>query len=181
MLKSNPMKSDYPVLMQEIKTYYADLSYQVGKVYLESISQLDRRYKGEEREEKIKAYGEAIISPREYLNIPELIKRLITLKVVANRINNSINVQLTESQDYLRQAFENTDIDILKDSFQDINLIRQLYREYMQRTMVINLQSWIIFSWLVLFGVMKVKNKTFMCLLPLTVWLKMRKSRRLWF
>ena len=94
MLKSNPMKSDYPVLMQEIKTYYTDLSYQVG---------------------------EAIISPREYLNIPELIKRLVTLNVVAELINNSINVELTESQDYLRQAFENTDIDILEDSFKDIN------------------------------------------------------------
>ena len=121
MLKSNPMKSDYPVLMDEIRTYYEGLSYQVGKVYLESIPQLDRRYKGEEREAKIKEYGEAIISPREYLNIPELIKRLVTLEVVAERINNSINVRLTESQDYLRQAFQNTDIDILDNSFQDIN------------------------------------------------------------
>lgn len=78
MLKSNPLKSDYKTLKSEIGQYYEDLSYKIGEIYAK---------KGASKEE-IKKHGESIISPREYLDILELIKRLVMTDVIANRINN---------------------------------------------------------------------------------------------
>ena len=103
----------------QIKPYYEKLSYRVGEVFLANSSKL-RDLSEQEKIELIKQEGEAIISHREPLNIPELIKRLITLKVIRNRINDTSDLKLKPSEEFLRQAFANTKINKLR-SFSEIN------------------------------------------------------------
>ena len=113
--KKNPIDSqqwNYKFKREETKAFFQDLSKRLGEKFIEFIAeqkeqespvyqQLLKRYEKEflhyaqekfpqldpkEREARIKDYGEAIITPREELSIPELIKRLITLEAVASRI-----------------------------------------------------------------------------------------------
>ena len=116
MVKSNPTVSDYKSLKKEINNYYLKLSLRVGEIYLNSKEEL-KRLKGEKREKKIKEYGEAIISPREPLSIPELIKRLITIDAVADRINDLSDLK----PEKIEEAFEKTKIEKLDESFKELN------------------------------------------------------------
>ena len=120
MVKSNPKKSDYKPLKEEIDDYYKKLSFRVGEIYLRKKRWLNS-IKEEEREAKIQEMGEAIISPREPLSIPELIKRLITIDAVANRINNETDFKSENLEEYIKIAFEKTKIEKLEESFQELN------------------------------------------------------------
>lgn len=111
MAKSNPVKSDHKTLELEITQYYQDLSYRIGEIYSK---------KGASKEE-IRNHGESIISPREKLNILELIKRLVMTDVVANRINDSQKIKPPDDLKYLQPVLEKTKIEKLKQSFKDIN------------------------------------------------------------
>jgi len=102
-----------------IKPYYEKLSYRVGEVFLANSGKL-RDLSEQKKTELIKQEGEAIISHREHLNIPELIKRLITLKVIRTRINDTSELQLKPSEEFLRQAFAKTKVNKLR-SFSEIN------------------------------------------------------------
>lgn len=105
--KNHPLTWNYQAQKKEIKEFYQNLSYVVGKNFIENIrialnqnkpgrrEQLVERYgqgfinflekrfpkiNDDERKELINEYGSAIIDPDEELSIPELIKRLITLE-----------------------------------------------------------------------------------------------------
>ncbi len=129
MQKSNPARQDhdYHALKEEIGGYYKALSERVGEVFIASRPQLDRRYTGEDRAEKAKEYGEAIISPKERLNIPELIKRLVMIDAIADLINSYDNLRLSESQQYLQPVFAATQMAKLPKSFKEINRFEEEY------------------------------------------------------
>lgn len=118
MQKSNPKVFDHRVVIEEIEQYYQDLSFRIGEIYTSRLSDFER-YQGKAREEEIKKHGEAIINPREFLSIPELIKRLVTIDVVANRINQTEDLRLERFTSYAVKAFENTKINKLEKSFKD--------------------------------------------------------------
>jgi CRISPR-associated protein Cmr2 len=84
----------------EVKDFYNELSYQLGKAFLQFIrenasnEQIIKRYEDNFikwvknkshylSREKIQEYGESIVSAEEELSIPELVKRLITLEAIA--------------------------------------------------------------------------------------------------
>ncbi|PSB02108.1 Cas10/Cmr2 second palm domain-containing protein [Merismopedia glauca] len=102
---------NFRIKQEEITNFYQYLSNKLGESFIEFIRQqndpnsdiyrqLNNRYGSfltwvkkdfpglseDEKKEKIQEYGEAIVSPKEQLSIPELIKRLITLESVATRI-----------------------------------------------------------------------------------------------
>lgn len=110
---NHPKTCDYEAQKTEIKKFYKQLSYAVGRNFIEHIveelnknnqeirDRLVKRYgKGfikfledrfprinqKERDEIITEYGSAIIDPDEELSIPEVIKRLITLEAIATRV-----------------------------------------------------------------------------------------------
>ncbi|VEP16583.1 CRISPR-associated protein [Hyella patelloides LEGE 07179] len=93
MQQSNPKISNYQSLKGKIKQYYQDLSSRIS---------------------------EAIIDPSEFLSIPELVKRLITLNEIANRIDSNQELETKSLAGYIRSALENTSIDKLS-GFKEIN------------------------------------------------------------
>lgn len=122
MSQANPNQSDYQTIKQEIKGFYNKLSLKIGEVYLTSKPELRHRFQGAERQEKIAEYGEAIISPKERLNIPELVKRLVMIDAVGGEVNNPQVLPFPQTQTYLNQALQlkSTKIDKLKESYYKI-------------------------------------------------------------
>ena len=100
---------------KRIRSFYQELSKQVGKALIDFVAQnadnsdlnLAERYgtgfvefaqkfhkfDSKTKEQKYREYGESIIDPREELSIPELIKRLITVEAIAHK---KINISLKE-------------------------------------------------------------------------------------
>ncbi|MEM7758485.1 MAG: type III-B CRISPR-associated protein Cas10/Cmr2 [Cyanobacteria bacterium P01_A01_bin.40] len=120
MSQANPHESDYQTIKKEIDDFYKELSIKIGEIYLKSRTELDRRYQGDDRQAKIAEYGEAIISPNEPLNIPELVKRLVMIDAVGDLVNNDQVQPFPLAKVYLNQALEQTKIDKLKKSYYKI-------------------------------------------------------------
>lgn len=100
VLQVNPKQED-----EQIRSFYHELSYKIGKEFIDFIANsegetaefLRKRYKDklfnfakrfhkipvELQQEKYEQYGEAILTQREQISIPELIKRLIMLDGIA--------------------------------------------------------------------------------------------------
>ena len=84
----------------EIEKFYQKLSEQVGAAFLDSVADFDRIRGEKERDRLSRIFGEAIISPRERLSIPELVKRLVTLDTVSKAINGKLVEQNYPAFDY---------------------------------------------------------------------------------
>jgi CRISPR-associated protein Cmr2 len=119
----------------EIKNFYERLSYEVGAAFLDRLKNFDT-VQGERRNRLCEIFGEAIISPRERLSIPELVKRLVTLNTVSEVINNRIkqvrerqgnyelfesSFQLEPSASFRQKALANTPIEDIGKPFTEFD------------------------------------------------------------
>ena len=124
MSQNNPVKPGYGGIGDlYIAPYYKKLSYRLGEVYLENTNRLDDLPE-EKKRQIIAEEGEKIISPREPLNIPELVKRLITLEVISELINNTSDLEFDDSDKFIAEAFHKTKVDQLE-SFREINRFKE--------------------------------------------------------
>lgn len=106
---------------QDIEKFYAALSQKLGETYLDRLPKF-KLLKGTGREIVAKKIGEAIITPREQLSIPELIKRLITVDAVAEKIKLEIKHPSIElSEEFIQKALESTDIEVPEKPFKEVN------------------------------------------------------------
>jgi CRISPR-associated protein Cmr2 len=100
MTPATPFKTrNFGAEKDEIGKFYERLSYKVGEAFLDSKKDF-KRLQGKRREELSKIFGEAIISSRERLSIPELVKRLVTLNTVSQVINNRIQQAEQTQENY---------------------------------------------------------------------------------
>lgn len=115
--KTRPAKPE----KQAIEEFYAALSQKLGETYLDRSPKFNL-LKGTGRETVAKKIGEAIITPREQLSIPELIKRLITVDAVAEKIQLEIKHPSIElSEEFIQKALESTDIEVPEKPFKEVN------------------------------------------------------------
>ncbi|MCT7971765.1 Cas10/Cmr2 second palm domain-containing protein [Laspinema olomoucense] len=106
---------------QEIEEFYAALSQKLGESYLDRSPKF-KLLKGTGREIVAQKIGEAIITPREHLSIPELIKRLITVDAVAEKIQLEIKHPSIElSEEFIQKALQSTTIEIPEKPFKEVN------------------------------------------------------------
>jgi CRISPR-associated protein Cmr2 len=97
---------NYQQERKDVTAFYTTLSDQLGESFIKSVG---LEVPDEEMSETSKKYGKSFIDPDEELSIPELIKRLITHKVIADKLIES-----------LKKVFGNNGL-ILKDIAQPIN------------------------------------------------------------
>lgn len=94
-------KRNFGAESDEIDRFYQQLSQQVGLAFIEGVRKKDepdrnnfKNVTGKREAELSKIFGEAIISPREKLSIPELVKRLVVLDTVSEVINEKLEQKL---------------------------------------------------------------------------------------
>ncbi len=103
---SDPRQYNYQQEKKDVRDFYEVLSEKLGESFINSVG---LKFSGDKMSEQSKEYGKSFIDPEEELSVPELIKRLITHNVIADK--------LTER---LKQAFGNNGV-ILKNLAQQIN------------------------------------------------------------
>lgn len=117
----HPKKREAQTEKQKIAEFYAALSQELGETYIERIPRFDT-LTGKKRVNVAKKIGEAIITPREQLSIPELIKRLITVEAIAESIQFEIERPRIEMSDtFIQAALAATDIEIPEKPFREVN------------------------------------------------------------
>ncbi|KAB8331149.1 CRISPR-associated protein [Scytonema tolypothrichoides VB-61278] len=107
---SDPRQYNYQQEKKDVTAFYNALSEKLGESFIKSVG---LKVPDEKMSERSKEYGESFIDPDEELSVPELIKRLITHNVIADK--------LTER---LKQAFGNNGV-ILKNLAQQINQLSE--------------------------------------------------------
>lgn len=128
--KTGRVKSENPAKpeKQAIEEFYAALSQKLGETYLDRLPKF-KLLTGTGRETVAKKIGEAIITPREQLSIPELIKRLITVDAIAEKIKLGIDhpsIELSKefiqkAEDFIQKALESTKIETPEKPFKEVN------------------------------------------------------------
>ena len=103
---SDPRNYDYQQEKKDVRVFYEALSEKLGESFIKSVG---LKVPDGEMSERSKEYGKSFIDPEEELSVPELIKRLITHNVIADK--------LTER---LKQVFGNNGI-VIKNLAQQIN------------------------------------------------------------
>ncbi|MGH8001365.1 MAG: Cas10/Cmr2 second palm domain-containing protein, partial [Brasilonema sp.] len=107
---SDPRQYDYQQEKQDVTAFYEALSEKLGESFIKSVG---LKVPDDKMSERSKEYGESFIDSDEELSVPELIKRLITHNVIADK--------LTER---LKQAFGNNGV-ILKNLAQQIKQLSE--------------------------------------------------------
>ena len=117
---------------EKIKEFYKHLSRKIGAGYLRRrIPNFDRIAK-ERKDKLVERAGESIITEREQLSIPELIKRLITLEEIRETIDKKLTLDKEKEsfvQNYpdlelskeFSEAALSTDIEIPDKPFKQVN------------------------------------------------------------
>lgn len=130
--KSDPRKYDYQDERRIVREFYQQLSEKLGKSFIEATPELKSAEKdkiAEESETELnKKYGSPFIDSREELNIPELIKRLITHKVIVQDLVmrlHKLKITVADNEATKIASFRDdlTQIarDLKPDSFRDLN------------------------------------------------------------
>ncbi|MEA5537047.1 Cas10/Cmr2 second palm domain-containing protein [Crocosphaera sp. XPORK-15E] len=118
----------YEIEKETIRQFYEQLSQKLGESFVEAIPSLSQKLAqlGEEdKQAKIKEYGASFIDPREQLSIPELIKRLITHKVIVKDLIENLPEQLeNSSKEDLLQIAEDLD----PHSFSELNRHQEIFK-----------------------------------------------------
>ncbi|MCX7597007.1 MAG: hypothetical protein N2235_25325, partial [Fischerella sp.] len=81
---ADPCKYNYQEEKTAVEKFYQQLSQKLGESFIDITPGLN--FSGEEKIERSKDYGESFIDPTELLSIPEIIKRLITHKAIAEKL-----------------------------------------------------------------------------------------------
>ena len=130
--KSDPRKYNYQEERRIVREFYQQLSQKLGESFLKATPELKNAEKdqtaAESETELNKKYGSSFIDPREELSIPELIKRLITHKVIVQDLVmrlHKLKVAVSEDEETKLASFREdlTQIarDLKPDSFRDLN------------------------------------------------------------
>ena len=116
----DPRKYNYQQEKQDVTDFYTALSEKLGESFIKSVG---LKVADEKMSERSKEYGESFINPDEELSVPELIKRLITHKAVATKIEERFN-QLFKDNKVLNEL-EQLSEDLNPESFTDLNRFNQ--------------------------------------------------------
>jgi len=84
---SDPRNYNYQQEKKEVRDFYEALSKKLGESFIKSVG---LKVPDDKMSERSKEYGESFIDPDEELSIPELIKRLITHKAIADRLTERL-------------------------------------------------------------------------------------------
>jgi CRISPR-associated protein Cmr2 len=129
---ADPRNYDYQQERTTVRAFYQKLSEKLGESFIKATPELNFTAKDEtEAESRIELnqkYGSSFIDPREELSIPELVKRLITHKVIVHDLVlrlHKLKVTVSEDEKIKLASFREdlTQIarDLKPDSFRDLN------------------------------------------------------------
>ena len=146
--KSDPRQYDYQKEKRIVRAFYQQLSEKLGESFIKATPELNIAEKDKTEEESgttsnlaekdkneegnrtklNKKYGSSFIDPREELSIPELIKRLITHKVIVQDLVmrlHKLKITVADNEETKLASFRDdlTQIakDLRPDSFRDLN------------------------------------------------------------
>ena len=123
---SDPRKYDYQAEKKAVTEFYKELSQKLGESLIDVTPGLN--FSGDEKIELSKEYGESFIAPEEELSIPELIKRLITHKVIADKLTERLkqvfgnNVVILKN---LAQQIKQLSSDLKPTTFKDLSRLNK--------------------------------------------------------
>ncbi|MBE9127480.1 MULTISPECIES: Cas10/Cmr2 second palm domain-containing protein [unclassified Coleofasciculus] len=129
---ADPRDYDYQQERTAVRAFYQKLSEKLGESFIKATPGLNSAEKDKTQEksstELNKKYGSSFIDPREELSIPELVKRLITHKVIVQDLVmrlHKLKVAVSEDEEIKLASFREdlTQIakDLKPDSFRDLN------------------------------------------------------------
>ena len=122
---ADPRTYNYQTEKKAVKKFYEQLSQKLGETFIDAVG---LRFSGDEKKERSKEYGESFIDPDEELSIPELIKRLITHKVVTEKLIQRLEENFQEDQaniEKLAKQITQLSEDLKPDSFKDISRLKK--------------------------------------------------------
>jgi CRISPR-associated protein Cmr2 len=124
--KQDPRKYNYQAEQSVARTFYAELSQALGMAFIESIPDLAKK-PAQWKADKSIEYGESFIDSREELSIPELVKRMVTHGVIADRIANALKAQLQEAQldPKLQELTTKIREELNPESFKELNRLKR--------------------------------------------------------
>jgi CRISPR-associated protein Cmr2 len=118
---SDPRNYNYQQEKQDVIAFYKALSQKLGESFIDLTPGLN--FSGDEKVQRSKEYGESFIDPDEELSIPELIKRLITHKAVAEKLKECFNKSFEDNK--LLNEFEKLSEDLNPQRFTDLNRLKK--------------------------------------------------------
>ncbi|WP_315788315.1 Cas10/Cmr2 second palm domain-containing protein [Fischerella sp. JS2] len=120
-----PQKYNYQAEKAAVKEFYTQLSKKLGESFIDSMG---LKLSQASRVELSKKYGESFIVGNEELNVPELVKRLVTHNAIAERLierfQQLFQVDQTQLPKISRQIQELSE-DLNPDSFKDISRLNE--------------------------------------------------------
>ncbi|SKB13809.1 conserved hypothetical protein [Planktothrix sp. PCC 11201] len=117
--KTDPRSYDYKAVKEKVRDFYQKLQYKLGESFIKSTPDLyvPKIYLQERSQE----YGAAFIDMREELSIPELIKRLITHRVIVDKLVKELeSLDLPDQDGSLREIGKKLN----PESFKDLNRLK---------------------------------------------------------
>jgi CRISPR-associated protein Cmr2 len=118
---SDPRKYDYQQEKQDVTAFYTALSEKLGESFIKSVG---LKIPKDKMSERSKEYGESFIVPNEELSVPELIKRLITHTVIADKLTEQLKQSfgiLKNLSEQIKQLSE----DLNPTSFTDLSRLNK--------------------------------------------------------
>jgi CRISPR-associated protein Cmr2 len=124
--RNRPQQYNYQAEKVIAKTFYTELSKALGMAFIDSISAFAQK-PTQWKEAKSVEYGESFIDPREELSIPELVKRMVTHGVIADRVANSLKEQLQETKldADLQELTQQISKELNPESFRELNRLKR--------------------------------------------------------
>jgi CRISPR-associated protein Cmr2 len=117
----SPKDLNYPLQKTEIEAFYQTLSQTLGQAFIEIA-----RLKPTDRAAKAIEYGSAFVDPDEELSIPELVKRLVTHRAIAEQIQANYQPQVGYDVDSNQlQSLTKIADELNPDSFSDLNRLKR--------------------------------------------------------
>jgi len=128
----DPRCFKYGEQKDNVEQFYKQLSQKLGLAFIESTKgsgdrDLSKNSAAWKAEKSVK-FGESFIDPREALSIPELVKRLVTHNVVAQKLGDRLRQELGESQADLKELqglIAAIQEDLNPDSFKELNRLKR--------------------------------------------------------
>ncbi|TVQ26034.1 MAG: CRISPR-associated protein [Leptolyngbya sp. DLM2.Bin15] len=126
----SPRDYNYQQQKTEIEAFYQILSQTLGEAFIDKTPDLKRKILPENLSIKATEYGSAFVDPDEELSIPELVKRLVTHKAVAERIADKYQAQVSYGLDQEQlKALTGLATDLNPESFKDLNRLKRKYKK----------------------------------------------------
>lgn len=120
-LIADPRQFNYQQQKSEVRKFYEQLSQKLGESFIDLTPGLN--FSGATRIEYSKIYGSSFIDPSEELSVPELIKRLITHKAIAQQLIARFTEAFGDDWMQIKGFHGITELseDLNPESFKDLN------------------------------------------------------------